>query len=76
MNCGSCDYSFIDQAMGGLMVCRRYPPKMTAFMKIYTPTVGTGTALPSPGQEEQMQSFFNFPVVNPSWGCGEYKARG
>lgn len=70
MTCGKCRYSHIEDAGGhGILLCRRWPPQMTAFTKIYGETVGTGS------EAERMQSYFNFPVVNFDWTCGEYAGK-
>lgn len=66
MNCAKCRYSHIES---GIMLCRRWPPQMTAFTKIYPDTIGEGS------EAERVQSFFNFPVVNSDWFCGEFAAK-
>lgn len=72
MNCGTCRHGFMNPQMKQLL-CRRWPPQMTAFTKIYnTVLAGDPTAT---GTDEQIQSFFNFPVVDPSWACGEWRSR-
>jgi len=63
MTCATCRFSFNDPQIK-LLVCRRRPPQMTAFTKVYPATTGQA-------EGEQMQTFFNFPVVDPAWWCGE-----
>ena len=71
MKCGICGHSFIDETLGGLLVCKRYPPQPTAFKIIYPQTVG-GAETP----EDQIRTFFGQPAVHPEGYCAEFKARG
>lgn len=63
MSCAKCQYAYLES---DILLCRRWPPQMTAFTRIFPDTVGGGN------ETDRMQSFFNFPVVNPEWCCGEY----